>query len=414
MHYNKLKIFIRNYILNAIRTIDDKFYAENKITKILFIFTDTYGFSCQTPIIQALETKSNINIRITTVENTPQSNIRCSTEQEQKIFNKYFINNKTATFSKWHLILDTHINSFYPKRNALRIGMHHGPGFGILGSKIHLVQNYDIFFGLSQIERYFLEQIKPDVFANNRAFFATGFPKADSLTNQPTNKLALFSRLDLKDKPTILITSHWQPTSTIGTFGSQVFKMLAQAFPDHNIIQTGHPWLWKNHKKIENLNPVTLIKEFNDIASQHTNAYFLPNENAEELLLISDLLIADHSSIITTYCLLDKPIVWFDNPEVSFAIPEIREAYRKASQTYIQLDELLDTCKLAISNPKDKALGREKMRNIFYTNQGNAGEKSAEILMAIGSICSIRSPSWKKIINLSNQADHSAINPDKS
>ena len=290
--------------------------------------------------------------------------------------------------------------------------MHHGPGFGILGSKIHLVQNYDIFFGLSQIERYFLEQIKSDVFTNNRAFFAVGFPKADSLTNQPTNKLALFSRLNIKDKPTILITSHWQPTSTVGTFGSQVFKMLVQAFPNHNIIQTGHPWLWKNHKKIENLDPATLIKEFQGIANQYDNAYFLPNENAEELLLISDLLIADHSSIITTYCLLDKPIVWFDNPEVNFAIPEIRKAYCQASHTYIQLDELLSTCKLAISNPKDKAQGRKTMRNIFYANQGTAGQKAAEILMSIGSICSTKFPNWKHVIDLSNQPEHSAINPD--
>ncbi|NOR68301.1 MAG: hypothetical protein GQ532_01155 [Methylomarinum sp.] len=404
----KYSLHIRNKLLGSLRALDNWLYEGRKTTRILFIFTDSYGFSCQVPIIQALESHSNVYMRVTSEKSTPLRNIQCATAQEQEIFNRYFIGNKRATFLKWHLTLDTHLNSFYLKRNALRIGMHHGPGFGILGSKIHLVQNYDIFLGLSRAERYFLEQIKPDVFTNNRAFFAAGFPKADKLINKSADNSEIFTRLNINNKPNILITSHWQPTSTIGTFGSQVFAILAQAFPEHNIIQTGHPWLWKNHKKIEGLNPSVLIKEFQDIASQNENAYFLPYENAEELLLISDMLIADHSSIITTYCLLDKPIVWFDNPDVSFAIPEIREAYRQASNTYTQLDQLINVCQLAINDPKEKTLGREKMRHIFYANQGNAGPKAAEILMAIGSISSPHSLHWKKVIDLSNQAEHTA------
>ena len=403
---NIFKLPYRNYILNKIRNIDDNLYDISKTTKILFIYTDTYGFSCQVPIIQALETKSNVYIRVTTEKNIPLGKIQCSTELEQNIFNKYYIHQKRATFSKWHLILDTHLNSFYPKRNALRIGMHHGPGFGILGSKIHLVQNYDIFLGLSQIERYFLEQIKPDVFTGNRAFFAAGFPKVDSLINQTLTKSKIYVRFKLKDKPTIIITSHWQPTSTLGTFGSEVFELIASNLPDYNVIQTGHPWLWKGHKQIPDFDSHELIQKLNIVADKYQNAFFLPNENAKDLLQIADLLIADHSSIITTYCLLDKPIVWFDNPEVNFAIPEIREAYKNASCTFSDIENLPEICLHALVNPDEKKRGRKIMRDIFYTTPGKSAKHIAKLLMAIGPTCSTDSPNWPNIVKLSQQEEH--------
>ena len=366
----------RNTVLNSLRNLDDRLYEGAQPLRILFVNTGSYGFSCQAPVIRSLRKIDGVYIRVTTDKACPLDPLEFANLEEDALFHEFYISTYAAILSKWHLIVDTHKNGFYPKRRALRIGMHHGPGFGILGSKIHLVQQYDIFFGLSSAERFYLEEIQPEVFNTNRAFFSVGFPKTDALINHKgANSKKLRSSLKLEDRPNILITSHWQSTSTLCTFGSLPFKSLAKAFPQYNIIQTGHPWLWKEDKEIDGLCRKTLFDDLKDVEKQYQNAYFLPHENAEELLTIADLLVADHSSIMTSYCLLDRPIVWFDNAEVQFAIPAIRETYRQASNTFQKVDELPDACQRAMKDPDAHSTGRQFMKKLFTRIPEMPGKK---------------------------------------
>ena len=308
-----------------------------------------------------------------------------------------------ATFTKWHLIIDTHVNSFYPKRNALRIGMHHGSGFGIMGVKIHLVEHYDVFFGLSQTERKYLQNIKPDVFNQDRAFFSIGQPKSDILVNKPCPRQEVRQELMLNDRTTILIASHWESVSTLRTFGHNVFEILCKAFPEYNIVQTGHPWLWEGYQQTPTFH-ADLVKELTAIQNRFANAYFLPDENTEKLLQASDLLISDHSSILTTYSLLDRPIIWFENPKLNFSIPDIRDIYRGASDTFEDIKKLPDLCRQVLDKPEEKATGRSVMRETYFADPGQAGQKAAEILSQIGSISSTKSPKWQSVLDESHKA----------
>ncbi len=162
---------IRDRILNPIRNLDDWFYEGIQPTRILFIFTHSYGFSCLAPIIQILQDAKNVYLGTTTHKVISLEQLEFANQAEHDLFHRFYIENRRATFAKWHLIVDPHPNIFYPKRRALRVGMHHGTGFGAMGSKIDFVQNYDVFLGLSRAERFFLEKLKARVFKKKQGFF---------------------------------------------------------------------------------------------------------------------------------------------------------------------------------------------------------------------------------------------------
>jgi len=401
---------IRDTILKLIRNFDDRFYDGNQPTRILFIYTHSYGFSCLVPIIQVLEKSKVVYLRTTTHKPVSLKDLEFANPKEHEMFHRFHIDSKKAIFAKWHLIVDPHPNNFYPKRRALRIGMHHGTGFGAMGSKIGFVQNYDIFLGLSRAERFFLEQLKKGVFENNRAFFAIGNPKADRLIENPNLTKKIRARLGVANRPTILITSHWETVSTLRSLGHYPFEILAESLPDCNVIQTGHPWLWEGRAQSKE-SKGQLFEKLQQVGERFTNAYFLPHENAEQLLHIGDLLITDHSSIFTSFSLLDRPIIWFENPKLSFAIAEIKSIYREASVSFTEPQELPDICRKFLADPSYKAKGRKRMRETFHANPGAAGEAAADILCRIGSVCSQHSRGWDKILTLSQTPEHLPKNP---
>ncbi|MEZ0154849.1 MAG: CDP-glycerol glycerophosphotransferase family protein [Candidatus Reddybacter sp.] len=389
---------VRDKIVNFIRSIDDRFYENAKQTRVLFVYVNSHGFSCQVPVIEALAKASDIRLHITTDKAYVVDESNFNNINEYDIFKRYYIPYSRAVYKKWHLFIDSHINSFYPKRNALHIGMHHGPGFGIMGKKIKLVKNYDIFFGLSHAERIHFEKLEPGIFDQKRAFFPTGFPKSDILVNKSHSRQEVRQELMLNERATILIASHWETVSTLRTFGHNIFEILCKTFPEYNIVQTGHPWLWEGYQQTPTSH-ADLVKELKAIQNRFTNAYFLPDENTEKLLQASDLLISDHSSILTTYSLLDRPIIWFENPKLNFSIPDMRDIYRGASDTFNNIDKLPDLCRHTLAKPEEKANGRKVMRETYFANPGNSGQKAAEMLCKIGSTCSTKSSRWQSVIN---------------
>ncbi len=217
----------------------------------------------------------------------------------------------------------------------------------------------------------------------NRAFFAIGNPKADRLIANPHLAKKTQVRLKLADRPTILITSHWETVSTLRSLGHYPFEILAESLPECNVVQTGHPWLWEGRSQPEGFKE-QLFEKLRDIQERFPNAYFLPHENAEQLLHISDLLITDHSSIFTSYSLFNRPIVWFENPKLSFAIPDIKTIYRNASITFTKPEELPDICGTSLARPGYKADGRKKMQETFHANPGGRVKQPRKSL--VGSV----------------------------
>ena len=256
------------------------------------------------------------------------------------------------------------------------------------------------------MQRDYFERLSPGIFEKSRAFFAIGSPKTDALVNGKYDRDKILTELSLPVRPIILITSHWSKYSTLSAFGNKVFDKIASSFPDYNVIQTGHPWLWTANKNTDTIWCEQLSNQLRDVDKKYPNALFLPNYPVEPLLSISDMLIADHSSVITMYSLLDRPIVFFNNLDArknKFGRDETINKYIGASHVFSRLEHLVDTCIESFDTPEKYREGRQLMRDAFFANPGSSSKIAADILSKISGVYSVKSPKWQKIMDLSQQ-----------
>ncbi len=398
---------MRSRLLAAVRAADDWLAGRVGPTRVLFVLSDGYGFSCQAEVVRHLAHRRGVVVGVTTDRPRPVAEIAFADPAEAALFRAHYVAPGRAAWRKWHMVVDTHRSPFYPRRHALRLFMHHGPGFGILGSKVAVAEDFDCFLGLSAIQRAIFEGLRPGLFDDRHAFFAVGFPKDDPFARGGFDRTAILAELGLDPRrPTLLITSHWQAGATLRRFRDAPFARLAEG-GEWNVLQTGHPWLWRGGKG--GLDPAwcsDLVADLRAVETRHPHARFLPDHRVEPLLAAADLLVADHSSVITTYSLLDRPIVWFDNPDFEFALPEIGAIYRAASHRFTAAEGLVAACRAALAAPAARADGRRLMRDTFHANPGGAGAAAAAVIEEIGRCCRVGGPGWARVLALSGQADH--------
>ena len=390
----------RRQLLETVRAIDDWFYDGTRETRILFVFPDPYGFACQTPIIPHLQAYADVDVRVVWDRSGIRPNSAFASARDEELYRSLHMDPLRASLRKWHIVVYSHLCRFHPRRRALRAYLHHGAGFGS-GGGLAAARAFEIYLGLSVAEKLFLEARSSDLFEESRAFFPVGFPKADVLLDGSSTRAAVLSQLKLPDRRTLLITSHYRPTSTLRSLGPRIFREIAANFPHCNVIQTGHPWLWQETGDADDKWRRPLLTELNAIATQYPNARLVTDMLAEPLAVASDLLIADYSSVVTTFGLLDRPIVFYANPAIEVRSTTAFQLYCDAAHVFSALDDTVEICRAALKAPQAKIAGRKILREAFYANAGTSAKVTAEVLRAIGPVCTVRSPRWQRILALS-------------
>ena len=388
-------------LLSALRDADDWLFERGR-PRLLFVVTDGYGFACQAPVIRALLEVGGVVVRATAEKNQHAAGIAFTSDDDRTLFARLRLDARLAALAKWHVVVYSHMCSFYPRRRALQAFMHHGPGFGS-GGGTYAAEACDIYLGLSNAELEYLDELAPDLFGRDRAFFPVGFPHADALYGGKIRRETVLRDLDLKDRRTILIASKWNPGSLLRALGAGPFEALAEAFPDSNVVQTGHPWLWESRRDVDPAWQAQLVAALRQVERNHQNARFLPAVPAEPLAAASDLLVADGTSVVTMFGLLDRPIAFFDNPDVAPGGKRAWIAYREASDVFRSAAEAVEACRSAITDPAAKQAERRRLREMFYANAGHATEVTARVLRDIGPVCSSRSPGWPGVLDLSRR-----------
>ena len=390
------------------RAIDDWIYEriKRKRCRILFVVCDGNGFTSQAPVIQILKNYKDIDTYVTTDKDFLPKDITFLSDSDSQLFSELYVQRKKALHLKWDMYVNTHLNPFHPKRHALKVFMQHGPAYGNTGTQLPNAQGHDVFLGISCAHKRWFETLDPGIFDKKRAFFPVGSPKVDALVNGTYEREKVLSTLGLPDRPTILITSHWAPHSTLSILGSQVLEEVSRSFPEYNVIQTGHPYNWTPNVNVDPAWTDQMIKELKNSEEKNSNAFFIYNLPVELLLSISDLLIADQSSVMTTYSLLDRPIVFFDNPESrknNIGKKQTMDLYIGASHTFPDMSKLKSACIEAINNPDKYKSGRALLRDAFYVNLGSSSSVAAEVLSKIGGVYSVKSRKWPNVVEFSRQ-----------
>lgn len=394
---------IRQHLLSALRSTDDWIFERCGRQRVLFVASDGNGFGCQSPVIRALLENGRTVVRVVAQDNKSTRDFTFNSDADRTLFETLRMDARLAALRKWHLVVYSHLCSFYPRRNALLAYMHHGPGFGSGGGH-HAVTRCDLYFGLSEAEFSYLDDRLPGVLGVSKAYFPVGFPKVDSLVRGEADRGAIRDRFALEADRTILIASSWKSGGLVRALDAWPFEALAQAFPGLNVVQNGHPWLWQRRSDVDPQWQGETMSRLREVERRYPNAHFLPNVPAEELAVASDLLVADRTSVVTTFALLNRPIVLFDNPELPDYSRRTALPYLEASEVFHRPDELIECCRTAMADPEGRSPARQRLREMFYANPGSSAQETARIIEGLGRVCGPHSAGWPRVMALSQRA----------
>jgi hypothetical protein len=195
-----------------------------------------------------------------------------------------------------------------------RMNFFHGvAGKYNLDDPHHLPIGFDVydrvaFVNADRMERYLkLNVLKPG------AASLVGYPKLDALVNGRYEAGAVRARLGLDaGRPTALYAPTWSPASSLNFAGETIVGSLVDAglnvvVKPHDLSFDPDPRYsggidWRSRlRAIERAGRVVVASD----------------PDATPLLPASDLIVTDHSSIAFEFCLLDRPIVVVDAPDLA-------------------------------------------------------------------------------------------------
>ncbi len=250
----------------------------------------------------------------------------------------------------------------------------HGAGFKLCGNSAPGRHDFDFSsVNVLCVESEYEKMIFRTSFnAKEESFLACGRPYSDALWNVTEDrKKQLKERLKLpKNKKVILYAPTWRDSKNSGA--------------SYDIAPPIHFEQWEKELKNEyivlfrahHITTKILGIKFNDFVI-NVSEY----NDVNELMIVSDILISDYSSMITDFAILERPII-------SFAYDY--DTYIKEKGTYVDLQKTLPNgvCKTeeeVLSQIKNLDYNVEKKKAKLFKEQfnqygGNAVKESVEAL----------------------------------
>ena len=286
---------------------------------------------------------------------------------------KYFI---TALKAKY-LISSVNIERGlkFKKRSTIYLNTWHGAGTKKIGNAVSGRKDFDysnVNFMLVQ-SHYEMGIFKKDFLVNNQNFLLSGFPRSDELFNTSNEKIEAYKQaLNIpQNKKVIIYAPTWRDSKNKGA--SYDLRPPIDISKWQEKLQDKYVILFRTHAfttKVMNL-------QFNDFV-RDASSY----DNVNHLLLISDLLITDYSTIVFDFSILEKPFLCFGYDY---------EEYKKERGFYIDLEveypngvmKTEDEILLSIlgMDYTEECKKTKEFRNKFIEAGGNATELAVKSLI---------------------------------
>jgi len=179
----------------------------------------------------------------------------------------------------------------------------------------------------------------------------TGFCQMDPYFNSQNKNIT-----KKKEKPTILFSSTFSPRMTQAPALLKTIELLSKSTPWH--------WQVTFHPKMSK----AIVDAYKAI--QHKNLTFIETDNLIPYMKNADLMLADYSSMITDFILLNKPVVTFKNPD---KLPHLINV-----TSTVQIEKAIT---LGLSKPERIMNEIKKFNQITHPYQD--GKSSARVLDAV-------------------------------
>lgn len=266
----------------------------------------------------------------------------------------------------------------FKKKKTVYLNTWHGALINLCGNAVGTRKDFkwdyvDYFCSCSDFETPLLVR---DFGLKEKSILKVGYPRNDELYKAgPDKVISIKNKLGIPvNKKVILYAPTWRDSSDGGVSFNLIppvdfLRWKEKLGEDYVVLLRTHPYT----TKLMNI-------EFDDFVMDYTN---YPSVN--DLLIVSDFLISDYSSILLDYSILEKPIICFGYDY---------DEYKKTRGFYYELeteipngvmkDENVILDYILTSNYKDECLKVRKFKKNHMQYGGNATEVCIQKLFQNG------------------------------
>jgi hypothetical protein len=288
------------------------------------------------------------------------------------------ITQRQAIWRRWDLYLSADPWTRPPLRRCARYAnVFHGvAGKYDLDNPAHLPIAFHQFDRVLFINRDRMERYLANGLVSRERAVLVGFPKVDRLVNGEFDPATVRAALHLEPgRPTALYAPTWSPASSLNLAGEAIITTLADA--GWNVIVKLHSLsLDSNTHKFSGA--IDWRARLAAIARPGRIVH-VEDPDASPLLAASDLMVTDHSTIGFEFCLLDRPLVIFDAPdliETARINPTRVRELRRAARVVTNVDELKEAAREAREQPRTRGEERRRLAAAMFHAPGGATDRA--------------------------------------
>jgi hypothetical protein len=205
-----------------------------------------------------------------------------------------------------------------------------------------------------------------------------GYPKIDALVNDRGNPRQQAAALGLDPaRPTIIFAPTFSPASALSYAGERIVETLLAG--DCNVIAKLHD---------RSLDPDPRYNggvDWRERLSRFDGPHFklAASGDSTPFVLASDVMVTDHSSIGFEFCVLDRPVVVFDAPqliETARINPEKVALLRSAATVVADMPALAAAIREALVSPRSRADQRARAAGEVFYQPGGATARALQLI----------------------------------
>ena len=332
------------------------------------------------PILERIESDPRLRIHHTgTLSHTRQFQ-----EADRKDLSRFFARHgvqrgilhfRVARFMPWDIYLSPNFSQrIVPKFVKLKVQIFHGVSFKNCAIKPQSTAFDRLFLPGPYHRRKFIER---GIFEEgDPRLVMTGLPKVDKLVDGSVDPAQVLLAMDLDPaKKTVLYAPTGDVGNSLNRHGEEIISNLLKL--DVNVIVKPH-----DHASDDDKCTVDWPKKLKEWKHERLRADL--GSDVVPLLAAADLLITDASSVAFEYALVDRPIIFFDVPEILYAARKSKIDLdtwgRKAGDIVQSADELLDLVPSLLDDPSEKSEIRRALANDIFFRPGTATDRAVRCL----------------------------------
>ncbi len=276
----------------------------------------------------------------------------------------------------YDLVFCAHVSGFFPKSERGRVQIFHGLSFRNMAVRRDVLVFDHLFITGPYMMRAFQENQL--LRKNDPRCIPIGFPKVDRLVDGSLDRGRIRASLGLTGRrPVVLYAPTGLKDNSLETGrGEEVVRRL-KSTGRYDLLIKLH-----DHARGASRDWPAVMRGYVDA---HTK--LIRDPDIVPYLYAADLLLTDASSVSSEYCLLDRPMVFIDVPELLEAVRKKGNALdletwgRRGGITANWPDEIVEAVGTALRHPSQGSEVRRAMAKDLFYNPGRATQAAVRWIL---------------------------------